>query len=78
MQASAGGPVLVQAVVAGGPADQAGVQRGDALVDVAGQPIRSPDDLVTIELGLSAGEQVPVEVSRAGHRVSLTLQAAAS
>ncbi|MGN6753076.1 MAG: S1C family serine protease, partial [Intrasporangium sp.] len=40
MQASAGGPVLVQAVTAGGPAANAGVQRGDVLVDVAGQQVR--------------------------------------
>ena len=78
MQESAGGPVIVQAVTGGGPADKAGVQRGDVLVDVDGQQVRNSDDLVRIELGLTAGEKVPVTVSRNGSQRSVTLEAAVS
>jgi putative serine protease PepD len=78
MQASAGGPVIVQAVTSGGPADKAGVKRGDVLIDVAGQQVRNSDDLVRVELGLTAGEKVPVTVSRNGREQTLTLEPVAS
>jgi putative serine protease PepD len=78
MRSSAGGPVVVQAVLGGGPGDKAGVRPGDALVEVAGQQVRNPDDLVQIELGLEVGEKVPVKLVRAGRQQSLTLEAAAA
>jgi putative serine protease PepD len=78
MQASAGGPVVVQDVVGGGPAAQAGVLRGDVLTEVADQQVHNPEDLVKIELGLEVGEKVPVKLIRSGRPLSLTLEAAAS
>jgi putative serine protease PepD len=77
MRSSAGGPVVVQALLGGGPGDNAGVRPGDALVEVAGQQVHNPDDLVQIELGLEVGEKVPVKLVRDGRRLSLTLEAAA-
>jgi putative serine protease PepD len=78
MRSSAGGSVVVQAVTAGGPANQAGVRPGDALLTVAGHRMGHPDDLVRVELELTVGEGVPVEIRRAGRQLSVTLQAAAS
>jgi S1-C subfamily serine protease len=40
-----GGAILVSGVVPGGPADQAGVVRGDLIVSVAGRPVTSLRDL---------------------------------
>jgi putative serine protease PepD len=78
MQSSAGGSVVVQSVVPGGPAATGGVSAGDVVVDVAGHRMHSPDDLVQIELGLDAGEEVPVTLVRSGHQTSVTLEAATS
>ena len=66
--------LLVQAVDPGGPARRAGVQPGDVVVEVDGKPVRVPDDLTQLELGLDIGTAVDVVVERSGqsHTVSLT------
>src|SRR3954453_17878059 len=39
------GGAVVGAVTTGGPADKAGLRQGDRVVQIGGQPVRSPDDL---------------------------------
>src|SRR5262245_47677952 len=78
VQPGSQGRLFVQAVAAGGPADQAGVQPGDILVSVDGERLQTPDDLVRIELELDAGDDVDVTLDRGGQPVELTLTAAAS
>ena len=52
----------VAATTGDGPAQAAGIRRGDVIVSVAGQSVSSSDDLGTVLEGLQPGEQVPVEV----------------
>lgn len=64
--------LYVQSVVPGGPAEQAGVVAGDAIVTIAGQSATS-FALGRVRARASAGDTVPVEVWRAGERVPLDI-----
>jgi S1-C subfamily serine protease len=57
-----GGGVLVQRVVPGGPAAKAGIQPGEVIVAVAGQPTPTAEDLTTLVASLTPGQQVDVTV----------------
>lgn len=51
-----------------GPAKQAGLQAGDRLVAIAGQPVETWDDAVAL-ISARAGQSVPIEVERGGQRL---------
>ena len=53
---------VVADVVKGGPAERAGIRRGDVIVAVNGQPTPTPEDLQTALATLRPGQKVPVEV----------------
>ncbi|HET6348724.1 MAG TPA: M28 family peptidase [Candidatus Krumholzibacteria bacterium] len=65
--------VKLSGVRAGGPADQAGIQGGDIIVELAGKPIKNIYDYTYTMDALKIGEAVPVVVLRDGKRVSLTI-----
>jgi putative serine protease PepD len=70
--------LFVQQVVAGGPADGAGLRRGDIVVSIDGRPMRSPDDLTQLELGLEVGAKVEVTFQREGHSATVTVTSASA
>ncbi|MGH2952063.1 MAG: S1C family serine protease, partial [Solirubrobacterales bacterium] len=71
------GGAIVQAVVSGSPADEAGIEAGDAEVTVDGQPLRAGGDVIVA----AAGEPVEtmsdviaaVDSKRPGDEVELTV-----
>jgi regulator of sigma E protease len=63
-------PAVVDSVVAGRPAERAGLERGDSIVAVDGQPVRAWTD-VTARVSKSAGQEVTLEVIRGGRPVSV-------
>ncbi len=65
-------PARVGGVLAGSPAAEAGLEQGDAVVEVAGQPIATWQDMVAA-VETRPGEALPVVVERGGERVSLTI-----
>ena len=67
--------VLVRDVAQGGPADKAGVMRGDLIVAFAGETIDTFKRLVSVVGGIKVGQKVPLTVLRRGSKVSLTLKA---
>ncbi len=67
--------VLVRDVALGGPADKAGVMRGDLIVVFAGENIDTFKRLVSVVGGIKVGQKVPLTVLRRGSKVSLTLKA---
>ena len=75
LAAQAGRPpgLLIQAVVPGGAAEQAGLRPGDVLVDIDGEHVRSRDDLVSAELQTEIGESVPVTFDRNGRQSTASL-----
>jgi Tol biopolymer transport system component len=63
--------VLLSGVRAGSPAEAAGIQRGDLLVELAGAPIRDIHDFMYVLRRAKPGEKATVVVVRDGQRVSL-------
>jgi serine protease Do len=57
---------LVADVTAGGPADEAGIERGDVIVSFDGNEIREMHDLPYIVASTPVGKKVMVEVIRKG------------
>jgi regulator of sigma E protease len=65
-----GSPVEVGTVVDGYPAQLAGIESGDAIVSVAGEPIDSTSELIELTLA-RAGQTVPVVYERGGQETSV-------
>lgn len=59
---------LIRTVRSGEPADRAGLQAGDVVVEVDGRPIGEPRDLQQVIASLAPGKMVPVQVMRDGRR----------
>jgi len=66
--------VAVLEVTPGGPAALAGLQPGDLLIALAGQPVRTVDDLHRVLGRITPGSAVLAEVLRQGQRLVLTVQ----
>ena len=71
-----GSAVRVEDFVRGAPAEKSGVRRGDILLQVGINKIATPDDVVNAAFYLTAGDEVPLTVSRDGERVELRIQPA--
>jgi serine protease Do len=65
---------LVSKVEPGGPADAAGIQRGDVIVEFDGRPIAEMDELPRAVAGAAVGSTAEVVVLRKGRRKSLRVQ----
>src|SRR5687768_10882767 len=63
-------PAVVDSVVAGRPAERAGLQRGDSIVAVNGTPVRMWTE-VTEVISKSAGQQLTLDVIRGGRPVAI-------
>lgn len=66
--------LLVAGVEPGGPAEQSGVLLGDVLVALAGQPLRTLDDLQAALSGERVGQTVPALVVRAGQVIEVAVR----
>jgi putative serine protease PepD len=67
------GGLFVQAVAAGGPADEAGLRPGDVIVEINGQSARSIDPLVVKTLEMKQADTVDLTYERGGSRQTTTL-----
>ncbi len=65
---------LVNAVITGGPCDQAGLVKGDVIVSFAGRKVKSEQDLLTIFFSCRAGQRVPVTFLRQDKRKKTTVE----
>ncbi len=63
---------FISEVVNGGPADKAGLRSNDVVVEFAGEPIESMDDLVVAIREHDVGEAVKMVVVRDGKRIEIT------
>ena len=62
---------LVSGVTSGGPADKAGIQRGDVIVSFDGEEIEEMGDLPYIVAMTEVGKTVPVEIIRKGEKKTI-------
>lgn len=65
-------PPVVDSVVAGRPAERAGLARGDSIVAIDGTPVTEWQQLIR-HVSRSAGRAVTLEVVRAGERRTITV-----
>ena len=65
---------LVADVTAGGPAEEAGIERGDVIVSFDGKEIREMNDLPYIVASTPVGKEVIVEVVRKGREKSFEVK----
>ncbi len=63
--------ILLTDVTAGGPAAQAGLQRGDILVSLGGQTIDDANPFINLLFEHQPGDSVPVQVVRDGSNLTL-------
>jgi serine protease Do len=63
---------LVQEVTPGKPADKAGIQHGDVVIEVNGKPIRNNRDLIDTISYLPVGTAVDITLLRDGKRKTVT------
>ncbi len=69
--------LLLSGVIGGGPAEQAGLQKGDVIVEIAGQTIANIYDYTYALEVLKIGEPAKVVYLRGGERKETTLTPAA-
>ena len=62
----------VRSVVAGSPAEKAGLKEGDVVVRFDGEAVRSASQLARLVRETPADRSVPIEVTRGGSRQTLT------
>lgn len=66
--------VLVRDVALGGPADKAGIKRGDLILEYTGQRIDSFKKMVAVAGATKPGQKVKVSLLREGKPVTLTMK----
>ena len=68
---------LVQKVLPGSPAEEAGLKRGDLVVDIAGQPVPNPSALLQQVEKAQVGQPLVLRVVRAQRELQLSIKPAA-
>ena len=61
-------PCVCRTIDRTGPAGQVGVRPGDIITGLAGQPVRSVEDVLTIVRQTDPGQQIPLTVNRQGEQ----------
>ena len=64
--AGAGRGVPIEEIILSGPAAEAGLAVGDAILDYAGQPVNVGDDVTFLVMATRPGSRVPLTVVRSG------------
>ncbi|HEX4086213.1 MAG TPA: trypsin-like peptidase domain-containing protein [Chthoniobacteraceae bacterium] len=59
-------PIVVQGFIAGSPAEKSGIQPGDAITRIGDHKVTCVDDILNAAFYLTAGDEVPISVTRNG------------
>jgi putative serine protease PepD len=65
-KSSPGGGALVTDVALGGPADQAGLQRGDVITAIDGQAVTRPAEFTSVVDSQPVGAEVLLQINHGG------------
>ncbi|HWC04830.1 MAG TPA: PDZ domain-containing protein, partial [Methylomirabilota bacterium] len=66
--------ILIESVVEGGPAEHAGVRKGDVIVAINGQPIAVPPELTRRIAGTPPGTRVELSLVRKGQSLQIPVE----
>jgi S1-C subfamily serine protease len=69
-----GSAVQIEDFVDGAPAPKSGLEKGDILLQVGTSPVKTPDDVLNAAFYLTAGDEVPITISRDGQKLSFKVQ----
>lgn len=67
---------LVYSVTRESPAEKAGIESGDVIVEFNGQPVTDPNELTLMIARLKVGEEVPVKLIREGKEIAVNVKIA--
>ena len=67
---------IVRTVVAGGPADKAGLKQGDVILRVGGQAVTPEQTVSYLIANAPVGSRVPLDIIRRGNRTTVTVTVA--
>jgi hypothetical protein len=59
-----GGGVIVTSVAPGGPADRAGIEPGDVVMQIGNRAVNSPNDIDSAIQGMNVGDRVQIVILR--------------
>lgn len=68
--------IFLSSIVAEGPAAKAGLQQGDVILGIDGEPIRSRQEALLLVARMNPGTEVEVDAWRDGERLKVTLTVA--
>jgi putative serine protease PepD len=71
---ASGGGAQVQSATAGGPAQRAGIEPGDVVTRVDGEPVQDPDDVATAIEDDSPGDEIEITVRRGGDERTVNVE----
>ncbi len=63
--------MIITSTTAGGPADAAGLQRGDIIIGIRGNPVKDANDIVQTIQESRPGDTVTIEIIRGGNTSSI-------
>ena len=66
--------VIVAHVMEGSPAEKGGLQDGDAILSVGGQPVKNVREMLRNVARMKVGERAPLTVVRAGKQIQLSVE----
>jgi len=70
----AGNGLMVHSAVENSPAEEAGIQRGDIILEVAGQPVHNWGDMQDIVNSVEEGAEITLLLQRNGQEVQTTVK----
>ncbi|MEW6027095.1 MAG: DUF4838 domain-containing protein [Planctomycetota bacterium] len=70
--------ILIEEVITGKPAEQAGIKAGDIIISANGQTVNNLPELIKIISEYKVGQSVKVKIQRAKETIELTLTLAAA
>ncbi len=74
LPADRSGGALVKAVTGDSPAEKAGIEPGDVIVEWNGQPVTTDRELQLLIAHSPTGSKVPVKLFRGGKQISLNVE----
>jgi S1-C subfamily serine protease len=64
---------VVASILPSGPAERAGIRRGDVIVGAAGRRVEGPEQVITAVEQAGVGNPLPLRINRGGAEIQLSV-----